>query len=208
MANKRNDRAYHWATILYPESCKENWKEILMGDDGLHISFCVSPLHDKDVNLDGEIKKAHYHLIFIFDTLKSFDQIKEICDMIGAVTPQRCLSLRGAARYLCHLDNPEKYQYNVEDVFTYAFDVKDLFQKSYSEKHFTVREVFAFCRQQGIFEFADLMDYCAVNQPDWFDLLLDQYTLVVSNYLTSLRHSYKPKKIVDCQESPMYYEGN
>ena len=48
---------------MYPESAPENWREILAD---LHIPVLISPLHDKDVTPDGEIKKAHYHVIIMY----------------------------------------------------------------------------------------------------------------------------------------------
>ena len=56
-------RVRSWATVLYPESAKDNWLEIL----GEQCVPCfVSPLHNLDVNADGEIKKEHFHILFVF----------------------------------------------------------------------------------------------------------------------------------------------
>ena len=52
--NKKDVRARTWTFILYPESAPENWRYIL---DGYHIPWVESPLHDKDVNPDGTVKK-------------------------------------------------------------------------------------------------------------------------------------------------------
>lgn len=39
---------------------------------------------------------------------------------------QRVKSLKGAIRYLIHLDNPEKYQYRVEDIHRENLEEKEL----------------------------------------------------------------------------------
>ena len=40
----------------------------------LHIPVLISPLHDKDVTPDGEIKKAHYHVIIMYGGVKTAAQ--------------------------------------------------------------------------------------------------------------------------------------
>ena len=103
-----------YATVVYPESAPENWLDILRD---MKFNALVSPLHDSDVNPDsGEIKKAHYHVLFLFDGPKTADQAMAVAEHIGGVGLETLNSVRGYARYLCHLDNPEKHQYSPEDV--------------------------------------------------------------------------------------------
>ena len=40
--------------IVYPESAPSNWRDTL---NKTHLRWIESPLHDKDVNADGEVKK-------------------------------------------------------------------------------------------------------------------------------------------------------
>ncbi|MEE5905358.1 Rep family protein, partial [Streptococcus pneumoniae] len=49
-----------WTFLVYPESAPENWRTIL---DETFMRWVESPLHDKDVNADGEIKKPHWHIL-------------------------------------------------------------------------------------------------------------------------------------------------
>ena len=52
---KHAKRYLSWACVVYPgESLPENWKSIL-GD--FMISWAMSPLHDQDINADGEKKR-------------------------------------------------------------------------------------------------------------------------------------------------------
>ena len=106
-------RTRNFATVVYPESASGDWMEKLAD---LKIKAFVSPLHDKDKNPDGEPKKAHYHVILMFDSVKSVEQVKEITDEIGGVGVEKINSLRGYARYLIHADNPEKAQYEKTDI--------------------------------------------------------------------------------------------
>ena len=64
-------RAKDWTFIVYPESAPEDWRSILA--DKLQVKAIISPLHDKDILDDVEQtpKKAHYHVILRFDSVKA-----------------------------------------------------------------------------------------------------------------------------------------
>ena len=114
---EKDSRVRLWATVVYPESAPDNWLSII-GD--MMIPCYISPLHDKDFNADKTPKKPHYHVFMIFEGKKSRTQIKEIVERFGGVGQENILSKRGYARYLCHLDNPEKAQYNTDDVRSFG----------------------------------------------------------------------------------------
>ena len=66
-----SEKGRDWTFIVYPESAPDNWRELL---DDTHLRWIESPLHDKDVNEDGEIKKPHWHILLSFEgpvTLKA-----------------------------------------------------------------------------------------------------------------------------------------
>ena len=102
-------RGRNWTIIVYPDSAPDDWRDQL---DQLHIQWIESPLHDKDTNPDGTVKKAHWHVLLLFDGNKSYQQVKDITAKLNTVNPQRVESARGMVRYMVHLDNPEKYQYD------------------------------------------------------------------------------------------------
>ena len=106
-------RRRNFATVVYPESAPEDWQTILQEQ---FIPAFISPLHDKDINPTGEPKKPHYHVMIMFEGKKSREQAVEVFEKIGGVGSEVVNSVRGYARYLCHLDNPEKAQYNIDEV--------------------------------------------------------------------------------------------
>lgn len=110
MATQRN---LHFATIVYPESAPDNWIDEL---EEQHIQALISPIHNKDIDKENKQKKEHYHVVLLFESLKSQKQVQEIIDKIGGVGVFAIHSLGAYSRYLCHLDNPEKAQYAIEDV--------------------------------------------------------------------------------------------
>lgn len=177
-ARKRN-----FATVIYPESAPENWREILAG---YFVPAFVSPLHDKDVNATGDPKKAHHHVMVMFEGKKSDEQVKTMFDSIGGVGLERVESLRGYARYLCHLDNPEKAQYNPSDVVSmngsdYSYTIGIV-----ADKYKAVREMIAFCKANQIVSYSELLEYASVEQDTWFRVLCDSGTIVMKEYLKSV----------------------
>ena len=111
---KREQRTRNFATVVYPESAPSDWIDKL---DQLHVAALISPLHDKDTNPSGEPKKPHYHVLLMFEGVKDYEtQVKPIFAEIGGVGREMVNSARGYARYLCHLDNPEKAQYEPSEV--------------------------------------------------------------------------------------------
>lgn len=64
MKKDENKRYRNWTLIVYPESAPENWKSILSNE--LKLIFAISPLHDQDINPDGSLKKAHWHVLICF----------------------------------------------------------------------------------------------------------------------------------------------
>ena len=65
--------------VVYEDSAPENWRERL---DDLHLCWIEGPLHDNDINADGEPKKPHYHIILTYPSLVSFEAVKEITDEV------------------------------------------------------------------------------------------------------------------------------
>lgn len=73
--------------------------------------------HDKDLQDNGEFKKIHWHLLLSFETKKSLSLIAKVLQVEENLI--ECVNnYKSVERYLIHLDNGEKYQYNVEDVIS------------------------------------------------------------------------------------------
>lgn len=189
MAEKKStdNRTRTWSFILYEESVPDNWKEVL---DDMHIEWIESPWHDKDVNANGEKKKKHKHILLLFPGKKSYEQIKEITDNLNSPIPQRCHNAKALVRYMAHLDNPEKAQYNTADIVAHGgVDLADMLRPSSSERYSLIRDMIDYIRSAGVVEFQDLMDYAAAEHfDDWFPLLCDSSAYVVGQYIKSQRH--------------------
>lgn len=182
MASRGSGRTRNYATVVYPESAPENWQVIL--SESCIPSF-ISPLHDQDLNSDGDTKKPHYHVMLMYDSVKTFEQAKEMFDKIGGVGNEIVQSIRGYARYLCHLDNPEKHQYSPEDVVAYGGADYITTIGLVTDKYKAIGEMIDFCEDQDILYYADLIVWCRSNRPDWFRVLCDNGTYVIKEYIKS-----------------------
>lgn len=175
-------RTRNYATIVYPDSAPENWQEIL--SDQLVPAF-ISPFHDKDLNPDGKEKKPHWHVMIMYEGVKTIEQASEVFDKIGGVGCEVVQSLRGYSRYLCHLDNPEKHQYSSEQVRSlcgadYAGSIGLV-----TDKYKAIGEMIDFCVEFNIISYSELLEYCRMNRFDWFRVLCDNGTVVMKEYLKS-----------------------
>lgn len=182
----RNVKKRNWGFVLYPESAPENWRELLQ-QTGLQCA--VSPLHDKDVNDDGEPKKAHYHIIAIYSGPTSFNVVKSLCDSLNCPIPQALEQVRGYYRYLTHKDNPEKAQYSERDITTInGFNISDFVELTKSEVNKIILSLRDFICSEGIVEYSDLIDMLAEREMfDAFDVA-SSHTYFFDRYITSRRN--------------------
>ena len=145
----KDNRVRNYATIVYPESAPEEWQEILYRHC---VPAFISPLHDRDINPTGEPKKPHYHVMLMFDGKKSVEQAQEVFQTIGGVGCEIVKSIRGYARYLCHLDNPEKAQYEPAAVRCIASDYIGTIGLAI-DKYVAIGEMQDFCDEYGVVSF-------------------------------------------------------
>lgn len=118
MSRISTKRSIYWSSIVYPESAKMQIKDIKEYFNQRSIGFFLSPLHNNDKDDEGQLKKPHYHLLLKFSSLKSHLQVQLILSYITEVEPIIISNYKMYGRYLTHMDNPEKAQYNKDDVIT------------------------------------------------------------------------------------------
>lgn len=184
--DKSISRARNFATVVYPESAPADWIDILSRQ---FIPALVSPLHDLDKNPTGEDKKAHYHVILMYDAPHTNDQARDIFSLIGGVGLERVNSIRGYARYLCHLDNPEKQQYDQGAVRCLCgADYAALIGLA-SDKYKALTEMSQFCDEYDVFSFYTLCKYASAFRTDWYRILCDNGAVYMREFLQSRKWS-------------------
>lgn len=181
--NSSDNRKRAWSFFVYPDSAPENWEQRLDG-----LNWVKSPLHDKDVNPDGSIKKPHWHILIVFEGKKSFQQVKLITDELNSPHPQYVESVKGLVRYMAHLDNPEKATYNKYDIVSHGIEI-DSYINSSADVDALMREIEVYCRDNQIYEYGDLV-LLSWEFPGWHKCVTG-HTIHFRAFLGSLRHSKK-----------------
>lgn len=201
----KDNRTRNWTFVIYPVEgnppAPANWRDIL---DGEHIQWIESPLHDKDTDASGEPKKAHIHILVMYEGNKSYEQIKEITDELNAPTPQKCASVKGLVRYMAHLDNPEKVQYDRGLIIGHGgADVAEYLKPTSSSRYQLIKEMMDFVRERNIVEMEDLLVYASAERfDDWFPLLCDNSAYIMGAMIKSRRHRMEqPVRVVEVNEN-------
>lgn len=207
-----SDRSYNWLFELYPDSMKPDAFSIL---DSKRIPFFVSPLHDQDVygpdddsviNGDhavGEVKKAHYHLVLMFETQQRYNRMLDLAkelalDKDHPVYPKVCINLRRSVRYLIHFDHPHKAQYSYDEILCFnGADPSGYFcDDDDFDDHLSIT-LMQFCEDNNILEYGHLDRFLRMHYDDKIDDVLfrdlyrwnKRHTMYVNGVLKSLRHT-------------------
>lgn len=108
------NKARNFQGIVYPDSESYSCEEVLASGLDYFESFAYI-LHDKDLNDKGELKKPHYHWL---GKVKTPLKISVVSNRLGVPenAVEFCHSYRQFLRYLIHADNPEKAQYDVDQI--------------------------------------------------------------------------------------------
>lgn len=189
-------RKRNFAFIVAEESAPENWREVIAEE---HVPAFISPLHDSDVNANGTKKFAHWHVMLMFKGKKTVEQVREIAHRVGAVNDyvQVCQDVRGYARYLCHLDNPEKHQYPITGVV--ALSGADYLSVigSAADTDSALGEMMDFCIENGCYSFFKLSNYARQNRPDWFRVITSSKTVFLTAWLKSMQWEISQGNSID-----------
>lgn len=181
---RKEQRTRNFATVVYPESAPSGWIDKL---EQLHVAVLISPLHDKDINPNGELKKPHYHVLMMFDGVKDYEtQVKPIFAEIGGVGREIVNSARGYARYLCHLDNPEKAQYEPSEVRCMGGASYTDITSLPTDDIKIIAAIKNYCRENEIYSLAEIIDVAETLHPEWYATIVLSRCYVIDKYLKSL----------------------
>ena len=184
-----------WTFIVYPESAPEQWREIL---DQTHLRWIESPLHDKDVNADGEIKKAHWHILLSFDGPVTLKAVEKIALQLNCPEPRKVSSSKGLVRYMIHKDNPEKFQYSIDEIVAHnGADVASYFEMTHTNKLVLMKEIVNFIVKNEIDNYADFLMICIAESDEWFDIAINYNTLAINKLLDAVWHKRGKGKLID-----------
>lgn len=174
---KNQKRALSWSALAYAQNSISDSLYVEHSQDSLitmlssnDIRGIVSPIHDSDIFEDGEHKgekkQAHFHLILMFNTLKSRAQVEQFCKRnflkcgmpaTGNLTPY--------VRYMAHLDDPDKAQYDVNDICSEGMNISTYLYRRDDSDETAIKTILFLINDCGghIRSFPDLVNYCYTN---------------------------------------------
>jgi hypothetical protein len=196
MSSSKSIKKRYWAFVLYPESAPDDWKEKLQATG---LPCAISPLHDKDINPGtNEPKKEHYHVLACYSGPTTFNSVKTLTDSLSCPIPIPLESVRGYYRYLTHMDNPEKHQYDEKDIQTLnGFDISDFVELSKSEIHNIILRLETLIKEADFIEYSDVCDYLRDKEMISEHDVFCSHTMHFTSLLRSRRYKKMKKALVD-----------
>lgn len=206
-AKRAGQRTRNWTVIFYPEDLPADWQAKV---DRLMCRWIEGPLHDQDVytaedeaenseNKAGTPKKKHVHTLFMFDSIKSKNQVSEMMKSIfgenengaipGVLTPSPCSDRSSLVRYMAHLDHPNKAQYDVKDIKGHnGADPSEVMRFSATETIQMMIAMEEYIEHNKITELADFSRAIRYDYPEWYTILATKQTRYFSDFIRSCRH--------------------
>lgn len=196
------DKARYFASILYPESARRY--DLINRIRNKGMKAFISPLHtpdpvpeEQEEPVEGElpihILKPHYHVLFVFDGPRRIEYMTEQCKKWKLANPQIVTSYHSYARYLCHLDDPDKQQWkNFDDVTEIGGIKYSLAIQLRADKDQSLYEILHIVEDNCILDYKVLIDYCMEERPDLFRVLMSSSVgSMVTQYMRSMEYQFK-----------------
>lgn len=160
--------------LVYPEGLSDDFVSVLAstGGKGFYI------LHDMDFLSDGTQKKEHYHFFIMFDNPRSLNSVKKIGLRCGAANGhvEPVSNTVSMARYLCHMDNPDKHRYDPDEITSFGgADYLELCETKTDRKtkrREIVCQMIKYICDNKIYSYSELFEFCCSYRQDWLDYLL------------------------------------
>lgn len=184
----------YWATVVYPESAVSDWRDILSSSG---LSFFVSPLHDKDVCKDGTPKKAHYHVMFVFNGKKTQTTIMRYCMKIGSVGAELVDNAKAYAEYLTHENEIDKPHYDRDQVESFGGLDYETFLADGESDIQVLAKVVEFVEDNDITSFYRLSLYCMKYDRKMLDVISGKKGYFVREFIKSRLFDFQ-----DSQDRP------
>ena len=200
-------KARFFTGLIYEDSAPNDYEQQLK--DSLR-QYLLSPWHTPDPIEDmesGALKtlKKHRHLMYCHGNSVTAKAAREAMPdwVVLPASDQGFIvgSYRNLSRYFLHLDQPDKQQFegkpekNLTVLNNFPLDLSKELTKS--ERRQLKIELWNFCRQNSIVEYAELMNSLADSQEwDMFELAFDSQSKI-EGYIRSNRHSFCKEMAVE-----------
>lgn len=133
-----------WITALKTDKNKESWtnqeriSNLLKEYKGLAEIYTIT--HKPGT------KQEHQHFLIIFKTPRKISTVANIFNVETHMI-SKCINKKSQLRYLIHADNPEKEQYNEDEVLTNS---KHSYIEQTMKEEFTEMDIYRYLKENGI----------------------------------------------------------
>ena len=193
-------KSKYFCCVLWLDSSTYHIDKIIKSLAEQHLTFAISPIHDRDVEDDGSPKKEHFHILLAYSSATTLNNIRgwfKVCGLPESDlhSVRVCASGVGYFRYLTHKDNPEKAQYKSEDIRIFN-DYDEIFKKfanTDSDKVSKLVRIFQIVDELNTISFHNLIQYLMLNERDLFKMITSSSALAicVKEYQRSLEYDLK-----------------
>ena len=189
---EKKQKVRNYAVVVYPDSTtlNKNWRENLVS---LGHKTIISPIHDKDLDNNGQPKKPHYHVCIFRENATTWNSCVKTMSANIDSSIKYVEVLRGTIQasydYMSHKNAPHKAQYNQEDVICLnGFSPFDYQKQTRTDKLNCTKEIYIYIENNTIEEFSDLIQLLIMEQKD--DLLeyVANHAFFIDKIITSLRN--------------------
>lgn len=211
MGEKTNhsNRHRNYACVFYPDAV--SLEDARLYFISRHIQAFISPLHEPDPVVDmtdsGElvehVLKPHYHVLMCWDGSIAETSVKNLLSGLNTTRIFPVTSKKSYARYLCHIDDPDKQQ------FTRPYDVKSTLGGDYSllvaddvENDRVVMEILEYVKLRRLIYFDQLINHCMESELTWFKALNKSKNVsLITSYMRSLE--YRMRNATGADDIPL-----
>lgn len=155
--NKNEENSRTWACILYDDDETMRYAIEALKSGAYN---CAGILHDKDLDINGNLKKPHYHFVVRFPnaigkhSLCIRLQLKENYCM-------SCNSFKGALEYLTHINHPDKHLYSLTECFGSLVKTLKRYVDDDTEDERALKIIALLDKVEGYVSMRDLIKMCA-----------------------------------------------
>lgn len=145
--------------------------------------------HDKDLDADGVIKKVHWHVLMMWDGPVSARIADQVRFAVGGIGLEPVTSIKQYARYLCHLDEPNKHKYDTSEVIVLGQqDYLETIESAYN-RYQCIDQMTRYIDSNNVRSFYSLMKFCRDSNTEWYRCLLDNVS-VMKEYIKGRQYEY------------------
>ena len=108
----------------------------------------------------------------------------KIAHDVNSPIPKAVGSAKGLVRYMIHLDNPEKYQYEKNEIIGHGgVDIDSFFELTTTNRLEVLKQISRYVIDNNIVNFVNLVEYAISENDDWFTVIADKNTLYINKLI-------------------------